>query len=278
MRITVHGISLAVHTWGKPENPAVFLIHGWLDTGSSFQWLAEFLQKDFYLIAPDMRGFGKSQASPSELGYFFFEYVADMMGLLDQMSPGKPVRLVGHSLGGAVASVLAGAFPERIHSLVNVEGFAFQRLKQRSGPTRVRDWYRGLPPSPFPQYDRFEDFMGNLAKRHPRIPADRLEQWARMLVEKTPEGFRTASDPKHKLIDPYDFSQERFHRFWEQYTFPSLFVTAGDSELAPALEEVTKTFPPNIETAEIPACAHMVHLEDPEALAKLLRGFYERIS
>lgn len=276
MRKTIHDLRLEVHQWGSQDKPILFWIHGWMDSGAAFQWSARPLQENFYCIAPDLRGFGKSEASPSALGYFFFEYVADMVALVQLLSPKHPIHLVGHSLGGAIASVLAGAFPEKVKSLINVEGFGFQRLKERSGPQRLREWCEGLKVEPFPRYDSLEKFLENLAGRHPRIPTERLKQWGRMLVKQTKQGYQVASDPKHKWIDPYDFSQERFEKFWQKYSFPTLFVSADQSFMAPLLGDIKARAPQEFEFVEIPDCGHMIHLEKPEALARLMAQFYER--
>lgn len=278
MRKTIHDLSLEVHKWGAKDKPVLLWIHGWLDSGAAFQWAAASLQEKFNCLAPDLRGFGKSEGSPSALGYFFFEYVADMIALIQSLSPNQPIHLVGHSLGGAVAAVLAGSFPEKIKSLINVEGFGFQRLKERSGPQRLREWCEGLRVEPFPVYATFEEFMENLAQRHPRIPADRLIQWGKILVKQSDQGYQVASDPKHKWIDPYDFSQERFEQFWREYSFPTLFISADRSFMAPLLGEIQAKAPKEFAFEEIADCGHMIHLEKPEVLAQVMARFYERIS
>ncbi len=278
MRLPINGVSLQVHTWGNAKNPPILFVHGWLDTGASLQWVSEILQDRYFLIAPDMRGFGKSGPAPSELGYFFFEYVADVFHLINRFSSDEPMHLVGHSLGGAIVSAVAGSFPEKIKSLVNVEGFGFQRIKKRTPSDRIRDWLGGLPPSPFPIYDSLKPFLKNLAKKHPRIPVERLEQWGQLLVNKTAKGFQVSADPKHKVIEPYEFSQDHFNHFWKELRSPALFIVAEKSELVPLYQEVSPYFPESVESAVVPNCGHMVHLEDPVTLARLMGDFYERVS
>ena len=65
------------------------------------------------MIAPDWRGFGRTfHRAP---GYWFPEYLADLDDLLSKYSPTAPVRLVGHSMGGNIGGLHAGAMPGRVH-------------------------------------------------------------------------------------------------------------------------------------------------------------------
>ncbi len=69
-------------------------------SAASFQFLVDALMRDWYVIAPDWRGFGKSAWCAG--GYWFADYIADLEALLDHFTPGARVHLVGHSLGGNV--------------------------------------------------------------------------------------------------------------------------------------------------------------------------------
>ena len=51
-------------TWGDPSSPKLFLLHGWMDVGASFQFLVDALERDWFAIAPDLRGFGRSAWQP----------------------------------------------------------------------------------------------------------------------------------------------------------------------------------------------------------------------
>src|SRR5580658_808948 len=113
-----------VTRWGPPPSESVspvVLLHGWLDCGETFQFLVDALERDWPLAALDWRGFGRSGWAGD--GYWFPDYLADLDGLLALLSPSRPARLVGHSMGGNVASLYAGVRPERVRSVVNLEGF-----------------------------------------------------------------------------------------------------------------------------------------------------------
>src|ERR1700734_2209803 len=95
----VRGLDMHLTRWGPPPSESVspiVLLHGWLDTGDTFQFMVDALCRDRPLVALDWRGFGRSEW-PKE-GYWFPDYLGDLDVLLDQLSPELPVRLVGHSM------------------------------------------------------------------------------------------------------------------------------------------------------------------------------------
>jgi pimeloyl-ACP methyl ester carboxylesterase len=73
----------------------------------------------WHVLAPDWRGYGQSEWLNRR--YWFADYYADLDALLDRYSPGVPARIVGHSMGGAVASIYGGARPDRIAGLLMVD-------------------------------------------------------------------------------------------------------------------------------------------------------------
>ena len=74
-----------------------------MDVGASFQFLVDEFKRDWYAIAPDLRGFGRSAWQAQ--GYWFYDYLADLEALLAHFVGDKPARLVGHSLGGNVVMI-----------------------------------------------------------------------------------------------------------------------------------------------------------------------------
>jgi pimeloyl-ACP methyl ester carboxylesterase len=119
--VDVRGMRHHVMTWGSEGAPLLVMLHGWMDVGASFQFLVDALARDWYVVAPDLRGFGRSEWQPQ--GYWFWDYVADLDVIVDRYSPRQPVRLVGHSLGGNVVMHYAGSRPERVARVVSLEGF-----------------------------------------------------------------------------------------------------------------------------------------------------------
>ncbi len=137
-RHAVRGVDYQVNEWGDQGQPLLVILHGFNDTGASFQFFVDALVKDWFVIAPDWRGFGESRFRAQS--YWFPDYIADLDMLLDQYSPRDPVRLVGHSMGANVAGLYAGILPERIAAFVNIEGFGLPESDPDNAPAHYRRW------------------------------------------------------------------------------------------------------------------------------------------
>ena len=106
--------------WGNPDAPDVLLIHGSQDNCHNWDWTAQQLCADYHVIAPDLRGHGDSEwvkGSP----YSILDYVYDIAQLVEQEDL-NPVNVIAHSMGGTVACLFAGIYPEKVSSLISVEG------------------------------------------------------------------------------------------------------------------------------------------------------------
>src|SRR5512141_2311782 len=104
MLFDVHGLKL--HALDRGEGPLTLLLHGWLDHAGSFDLLAPLLPGR--TVALDFRGHGGSEWVGAGGFYHFVEYVGDIDGVLDALGA-DAVRIVGHSMGGAVGLLYAAA-------------------------------------------------------------------------------------------------------------------------------------------------------------------------
>ncbi len=282
-KIKINGLKHQFYFWGNPKKPKLFLFHGWLDTAASFEFLCRYLEKDFYCIAPDFRGYGKSEWSKSPLGYFFMEYVADLKEIFEHFSHREPVRILGHSFGGAISSFYAGAFPERVSHFINVEGFAFRDNPPERGPEKARAWLNGL--SQVKAFKLFKDrraFAERLIEINPRLPLERALWMARYQTKPEKTGVRMAADPRHLLAEPYLQSKPLFYKFWESIQAKCLLVYANLTNMndwvkSPNLEkemsEWFSHFPSNRQVCKIEGCGHMVHHEKPKELTDAVLKF-----
>src|SRR5258708_32983689 len=98
--------------WGpepSAQAPPVFLLHGWLDAGETFQFIVDAFERDWPVIAPDWRGFGRSEGP--QAGYGLPDYLGDFDDLMDQISPDSPARVVCPSVGANTTHRDAGLLP-----------------------------------------------------------------------------------------------------------------------------------------------------------------------
>ncbi len=98
----------------------VLALHGWLDNAHSFLPLAEHLD-GLDLVAIDFPGHGRSAPRPEGARYHFDDYAFDVLAVLDALG-WERANLLGHSLGGAVSTLVAAAAPDRVRSMALIEG------------------------------------------------------------------------------------------------------------------------------------------------------------
>jgi len=277
----LRGIDIHLTRWGpEPTDavPPVLLLHGWQDTGDTFQFMVDALQEDWPLVAPDWRGFGRSGSSQN--GYWFPDYYADLEALIDLVSPQAAVALVGHSMGGNIASLYAGFRPQRVRCLANLEGFGLPRTSPSQVLGITRKWLdqvKSVPP--LKDYESFEQLAAIIAFRYPRFPAERTEFIARAWAAQTPNGrVRLLGDSRHRWVSPVVYRREETEAVWRNIEAPALLLLGEASEYLQKLgtdgtDAAFQALIPQIEIARIPGAGHMLHIEKPDLVAPILEAF-----
>jgi pimeloyl-ACP methyl ester carboxylesterase len=288
LTIPIRGLAYHVRTWGEAGAPKLFMLHGWMDVGASFQFLVDALRGDWHVIAPDWRGFGLSEWSVD--GYWFADYLADLDALLERFAPGEPARLVGHSLGGNVVMLYAGIRPQRIARVVSLEGFGIPAESPDVAPDKFAAWLDALKDPPaFRPYRDLGAVADQLQKNNPRLSRDKAEFLAAHWAQAQPDGgARLNSDPKHKLPFPTVYRMEEVVAIWKRITAPVLWVAATESfipkwlDAHPEGEAATGSLEgirarlaqlPGARLVTVGEAGHMLHLDRPDAVAAALEPF-----
>lgn len=288
----VRGWRLHLHRWGDaslaaPERPPLVLLHGWMDVGASFQFLVDALAaaEGFarLVIAPDARGFGRSDAPAPVDAYWFPDYLGDLDALLDRLAPDTPVDLLGHSMGGNVVMAYAGVRPGRIRRLVNLEGFGLPDAPAAEAPARLARWLDELKqPQRLRDYASLADVAGRLRENHPRLAPDRAAwlapHWAR---QDTAGRWQIQGDPAHKRVNPVPYRRDEAVAGWRAIQAPLLWLEGADTDVTrwwgdryPRADfERRLAEVPRVQRATLTDCGHMLHLDQPEALAAHLTRF-----
>ncbi len=273
-RLAIRDVDYCVHEWGSAGAPLLVYLHGWGDTGSTFQFVVDALTAGWRVLAPDWRGFGRTQCHCSS--YWFPDYIADLHALLEELSPDEPLRLVGHSMGANVAALYAGIFPERVQAFVNIEGFGLDDARPSDAPARYRDWIeKALVPLSFSEYDSFAMLADRIGKRHPSMSAAQAAFVAREWAVQEADGrIRLRADPLHRLPNPVLYRRAEAEACWNRISADMLLVIGANSRFSKDFPFTTGApMGARSSTVVIDGAGHMLHFEVPGPLAGAIEEF-----
>jgi pimeloyl-ACP methyl ester carboxylesterase len=280
VRKPVRGIDYHVTEWGDPQDALLVFLHGWGDAGSTFQFVVDELARDWFVIAPDWRGFGESRVSAQS--YWFPDYLADLDALLGDYSPDSPVRLVGHSMGANAASLYAGVMPDRVAALVNVEGFGLPDSDPDDAPRHYRRWIvaQRSPPAPT-EYASVEELVPKILRLSPALSEDRAQFVAAQWAEVCADGIvRLKADRAHKLPNAVLYRRQEAVACWAGVSAPVLIIAGADTDHTRFLKQWSDPDEQPFRRQEVVAISgagHMVHFDQPKLLAESIEEFLEQI-
>ena len=277
-RVSGNGLMLHVHRFEPDDISAerghVLLLHGFMDAGGTWAAVAEPLcTRGLSVLAPDFRGFGRSDRVSGGGYYHFADYVADIHALVTELEL-TDVTVVGHSMGGTVACYFAAQNPA-LRALVLLEGVGPPDMSPSLGPTRMRTWLAQLQrPKRQSPLANLDAAVSRLAINHPTVARERLQEVAQHLTVNTDGELRWAFDPLHRTTSPTLFRADGMEAFLREITCPVLFVSGGASGWHPPGEaERLATLPSPPKQVVLPDAGHMMHWTCPAEVAGAISTF-----
>ena len=281
---------LHIRRWGNPDAPTLFLLHGWMDVSASFQFVVDELKKDWNIIAPDWRGFGPSQWLNRP--YFFVEHLGDLDAIVDHYAPEGKVRLAGHSMGGILSCLYAGIRPDRVASVMTLEGFGIAPTTPDMATERYTKWLDTLkkPPRMHVYADR-PSFASRLQRDNPFMAPERAEFLSHHLAREgdgddrhgvKKHGIVWNGDPWHKASGPYLFRLEESMAVWKKVTCPVRWVAGRQSWVVkeyatrPGDWEARQKCFANVDEVWVDEADHMLHYDQPATVASLIESWFEQ--
>ncbi|MDY7232005.1 alpha/beta fold hydrolase [Hyalangium rubrum] len=267
------GIELHVRQRHPSGTPAVLFLHGWLDNSHTFDWVLEHLPDTWRIVLIDFRGMGRSAHVPFGGNYTFADYLLDVESTLDTLGLSE-AHLVGHSLGGNVATAYAAARPARIKSVTLIESLG----PTGGSPDGALDRLRGFlddaqRPPRRKSYPSVEEAAARLRENNSSLTEAASLHLARYGTEPAEGGYVFRFDPLHRRRFGHGFDEAQWLAILSAITSPvqllsgSNGLTADDARVRARLAAMRPA-----KTLTLSG-GHHVHMEQPEAVARALEHF-----
>ncbi|MGO9267352.1 MAG: alpha/beta fold hydrolase [Candidatus Binataceae bacterium] len=265
--VEISGLRLHYLDYGSPEKPPLVCLHGLSGNAHNFDYLAPQLAPDWHVMALDVRGRGDSAWGPPG-DYNQQVYMADLAGMLDALALPR-VTLIGTSMGGVIAMMFAGGYPERVERLVlNDVGPEIDP----AGLGRITSYMTSSPSSFATMADVTQYYRENYPPlKH--IPEPALVEFVRWSVRPGPENRLVWKlDPAVRNI-PRSGTAARAMDLWMPYAriaAPILVVRGAISDiLSRGTAERMRVVQRRTTVVEVPGVGHAPSLSEPAALAAI---------
>ncbi|MEM1380603.1 MAG: alpha/beta hydrolase [Pseudomonadota bacterium] len=280
------GLGLKLRIWGDPHKPLVLLQHGGKDHGRSWDWTVEALRTDYCLAVPDLRGHGDSE-NPLGGGYDTVDMVADMAAIVEHLeAQGQtmPIHVVGHSWGGNLALNFAAALPNRVRSVVSIEGLGFSQdrydqlvnkpMAARMGEAVQR---RLTVAKRKPRvFETQEEGMKRLVALHPQLAQEQAEHLARHALRPCSEGWAWKHDPAMGFMPVRPSPPSEYGQVYREIRAPVLLMYGRDSWATSPKDDGRMDMFTNAELIEFENAGHWLHHDQFTDFIGALRRFLER--
>jgi N-formylmaleamate deformylase len=248
-----NGIYIHYTRTGRNSLPLI-LLHGLTANGICWTALARELEREYDVIMPDARGHGKS--SVPDDGYRYEDHAKDVVGLIKALGLPSPI-LVGHSMGGMAATVVAGHNPKLLRGLILVDPtFLSSKVQREVRDSDVADQHRRILKM------SLDEVVADARTRHPQRSLELLELIARARLQTSIRAFDV-------LKHPYpDYTQ-----LVRSIDVPTLLVIGENGVVSPEIAADLQYVNPKFQVEKISKTGHGVHYDQPERFAAIVKSF-----
>jgi pimeloyl-ACP methyl ester carboxylesterase len=266
--------------WGNPTAPPLILVHGGRDHCRNWDWVARELRSEFHIIAPDLRGHGDSAPSPSG-DYSMSAFLYDLAQLIHGQKL-APVRIIAHSLGGAIALRYAGVYPELVEKLVVIEGLgpspAMIAERGARGPAeRYRTWIqaeRDLAARLPRRYATIEEALSRMQAENRHLTDDQARYLTIHGMAQNEDGtFSWKFDNYVRSFAPVDLTPKQTWALWSEITCPTLLINGKESWASDPVSDGRFAHFHNARAVAFEAAGHWVHHDRLADFVHEVRGF-----
>ena len=265
--------------WGNEGAPPMLLVHGGRDHCRNWDWVAEAFRDEYHIIAPDLRGHGDSQWSMGG-SYTMPEYAYDIAHLVDQKNM-APVTILSHSLGGMISLQYAGLYPDKVKSIIAIEGLGVSPLMMaksagKSINERLIGWadelrkVSGRTPR---RYASLEDALKRMQDENPHLSEDQARHLTVHGANQNEDGtYSWKFDNYVRIFRPYGLSPEEIRHLWSRITCPTLLIRGTESWASDPIEDGRFNSFQNANVASIDGAGHWAHHDRLDVFLDLVRS------
>ena len=260
---------------GNDGGARVLALHGWLDNAASFLPLAEHLDT-VELVALDLPGHGASAHLPAAADYIATSAARAAFATADALG-WERFALLGHSLGGSIASMMAAAQPQRIERLVSIESLGLLVETEDRTAARLREAFAAQTGLTAKQLRVFADIDTAVRARMQGI-GKVGEAAARLLVERgivqVDGGYTWRSDPRLTLPTLVRMTEAQVRDLLRGIECPTrvIYAAPAQSYFPEPLRSERAALLPRGELIVLPG-SHHLHMEDARAVAAAIGDF-----
>ena len=251
-----NGINIHYTRTGGRNSPLI-LLHGLTANGLCWTSLARALQGEYDVIMPDARGHGKSSVPDS--GYRYEDHANDVVGLINALGISAPI-LIGHSMGGMTATVVASRDPKLLRGLILADPtFLSPKVQREIRDSDVADRHRQI------LRQSLDEIMADARTRHADRSSNILERIARAQLQTSMSAFDVLTPPNPDYLE-----------LVRGIEVPSLLIMGDTGVVSSALAAELQRLNPRFQVEQILEAGHGLHYDQPDRFAAVVKTFLLR--
>ncbi len=252
-----NGIRMSYTRTGGGKPPLI-LLHGLTANGLCWTAVAHELEGEYDAIMPDLRGHGKSSAP--EHGYRYEDHANDVVGLIKGLGISAPI-LIGHSMGGLVAAVVASHDPALIRGLILADPtFISSRRQREVRDSDVADQHRRVLNS------SLEEVVRDLRMKHAHRDSATVERIAKARLETRMSAFDVLTPPNPE-----------YRQLLRSIDVPGLLVIADAGVVSADVASELQLVNPKLQVAQIEDAGHGIFYDQPDRFSAVVKSFLHSI-
>ncbi len=239
------------------SKPPLILLHGLTASGLCWTSLARALEGEYDVIMPDARGHGKSNVP--DYGYRYEDHANDVVGLIKALGLPSPI-LIGHSMGGMTAAVVASRNPKLLRGLILADPtFLSPKVQREIRDSDVADRHRRI------LKQSLDEIVADARTRHPDRSSNILERIARAQLQTSMSAFDVLTPPNPDYLEVARVIE-----------VPSLLVIGDAGVVSSAVAAELQRLNPRFQVEKILQAGHGVHYDQPDRFAAVVKSFLLR--